>query len=50
MTIVTIVLIAIVLGAGTLIVTRIVKGMEDNKSTKCAQSGYAWNGTTCVAP
>ena len=47
MTIVTIVLIAIVLGAGTLIVTNIVNGMKNNNSTKCAEKGGAWNGTQC---
>ena len=48
MTIVTIVLIAIVLGAGTIIVTNIVKGMQDNNSTRCAEKGGSWNGTACV--
>ena len=47
MTIVTIVLIAIVLGAGTLIVTNIVKGMKNNKATQCAEQGGAWNGSEC---
>lgn len=50
MTIVTIVLIAIVLGAGTLIVTNIMNGMGDNDQTTCAQEGGAWNGTECVMP
>ena len=50
MTIVTIVLISIVLGAGTLIVTNIMKGLEGNKSTKCAEKGGAWNGTACTLP
>ena len=48
MTIVTIVLIAIVLAAGTLIVTNIVNGMKSNNSTKCAEKGGSWNGTSCV--
>ena len=49
MTIVTIVLIAIVLGAGTLIVTNIVNGMKTNKSTKCSESGMTYNGKNqCV--
>ena len=49
MTIVTIVLIAIVLGAGTLIVTNIVNnGLKNNNSTKCAEKGGAWTGTKCV--
>ena len=48
MTIVTIVLIAIVLAAGTLIVTNIVSGMKDNNSTKCAEQGGSWDGTQCV--
>ena len=46
MTVVTIVLIAIVLGAGTLIVTNIVNGMKSNNSTKCAEKGGAWNSST----
>lgn len=48
MTIVTIVLIAIVLGAGTLIVTNIVNGMKNNNSTKCSEKGGAWNGKACL--
>ena len=48
MTIVTIVLIAIVLGAGTLIVTNIVNGMKTNNSTLCSSKGYSWNGKQCV--
>lgn len=48
MTIVTIVLIAIVLGAGTLIVTSIVNGMKTNKSTQCAEKGGSWNGSKCI--
>ena len=48
MTIVTIVLIAIVLGAGTLIVTNIMNSMKGNNQTKCAEAGGAWNGSKCV--
>lgn len=48
MTVVTIVLIAIVLGAGTLIVTNMMKNMGENKQTKCAEQGGAWNGSACV--
>ena len=48
MTIVTIVLIAIVLAAGTLIVTNIVNGMKTNNSTKCAEKGGSWNGSACI--
>lgn len=50
MTVITIVLIAIVLGVGTLIVTNLM-----NKTSKQAEadangcpSGYTWNGTECV--
>ncbi len=45
MTIVTIVLIAIVLGAGTLIVTNIVNGMGDKAS--CAEAGGALGSDGC---
>ena len=48
MTVVTIVLIAIVLAAGTLIVTNMMNGMGENNQTKCAEAGGAWNGTSCV--
>ena len=47
MTVVTIVLIAIVLGVGTLIVTNMMNGMKENNSTKCSEKGGAWDGTTC---
>ena len=50
MTVVTIVLIAIVLGAGTLIVTNMVKnitGKTSNKQIKCTQLGGAWDGSKC---
>ncbi len=50
MTIVTIVLIAIVLAAGTLIVTNIMNSMKGNKQTECAEKGGAWNGSQCVGP
>lgn len=43
MTVVTIVLIAIVLGAGTLIVTNMMKGMKDNPSSKCGSCGYTYD-------
>jgi hypothetical protein len=50
MTVITIVLIAIVLGAGTLIVTNMMNSMKGNKQTECAEKGGAWNGTECVGP
>ena len=53
MTVVTIVLIAIVLGVGTLIVTNMMNnlsGKTANKQSKCAQLGGAWNGTKCICP
>jgi len=45
MTVITIVLIAIVLGVGTLI----VNSMMDNskKSTECTSSGKVWYGGAC---
>ena len=49
-TIVTIVLIAVVLGAGTLIVTKMVNSTKNNKSILCAESGGTWNGTDCIGP
>lgn len=50
MTVVTIVLIAIVLGAGTLIVTNMMKNASGNASTKCAEQGWSYNKATgkCV--
>jgi len=48
MTIVTIVLIAIVLGAGTLIVTNMMGSMKGNKATQCAEKGGSWNGSACI--
>ena len=50
MTIVTIVLIAIVLAAGTLIVTNIMNGMSNNKQSICSQLGGAYNKNECVCP
>ena len=50
MTVVTIVLIAIVLGVGTIIVTNMMNSMKNNNSTTCAEQGGAWNGTECVLP
>ena len=51
MTVVTIVLIAIVLGAGTLIVTNMMRGMTSNTSARCSQvGGYMQNGNCmCTA-
>lgn len=46
MTVVTIVLIAIVLGVGTVIVTNIMNGMKNNNSTKCASIGASYNSST----
>ena len=48
MTIVTIVLIAIVLAAGTLIVTNIVKNMKSTDPSKCTDTEM-WDGEKCVA-
>ena len=45
MTVVTIVLIAIVLAAGTLIVNNMMTNMKGK--TWCAEAGGAWDGTTC---
>ena len=50
MTVITIVLIAIVLGAGTLIVTNMMNGMKGNNQSACAQAGGAWDGTNCTSP
>ena len=46
MTVVTIVLIAAVLGIGTLIVTNMMNSMKGK--TTCAEAGGAWNGTQCI--
>lgn len=48
MTVVTIVLIAIVLGVGTVIVTNMMNSMKENNATKCAEAGGSWNGSSCV--
>jgi len=48
MTVITIVLIAIVLAAGTLIVTNMMNSMKGNEQTRCAEQGGAWNGTACI--
>lgn len=50
MTVITIMLIVIVLGAGTLIVTNLMNGMKDNDQTLCAEKGCAWNGSECIGP
>ena len=47
MTIVTIVLIGIVLAAGTLIVTNIV-GKMDKNTGKCNNNTQIWDGEKCV--
>lgn len=44
MTVVTIVLIAIVLGVGTIIVTNMMGSMQGK--TACAEAGGAWNPNT----
>ena len=50
MTVVTIVLIAIVLGIGTLIVTRMMNGTSENPSQRCASAGMSYSSGTrdCV--
>ena len=48
MTVVTIVLIAIVLGVGTLIVTRLVGSMTEKSC--CTDAGGTWTGGTCAGP
>ena len=50
MTVVTIVLIAIVLGAGTLIVTNMMKGMSTNITSRCSQIGGYVKGGKCYCP
>ena len=54
MTVITIVLIAIVLGVGTIIVTNLMNntstktdGIMNNNGSTCA-AGYTWNGKQCV--
>ena len=52
MTVITIVLIAIVLGVGTIIVTNLMNNTSDkaddvmNNSGSTCPSGYTWNSTT----
>ena len=50
MTVVTIVLIAIVLGAGTLIVTNLMNSMGSNRQTRCSQIGGTWRNSACFCP
>ena len=55
MTVVTIVLIAIVLGVGAVIVGNLMKNAEGNvynTEAACADAGWTWNAQTnkCVAP
>ena len=45
MTVITIVLIAIVLGVGTLVVTNMMNNAS--KKSACTSSGYTWNGGEC---
>lgn len=45
MTVITIVLIAIVLGVGTIIVTSVMK--NTGKSTACQTAGGIWSGGVC---
>ena len=47
MTVITIVLIAIVLGVGTLIVTNLMN--SNQKSSCCAANGGTWAGGHCCA-
>lgn len=48
MTVITIVLIAIVLGVGTLIVNSMMKNTEN--SSACSACGGRWNGGQCQNP
>lgn len=48
MTVITIVLIAIVLGVGTVIVNRLMKSSE--KSSECTASGNVWYNGQCYTP
>ena len=50
MTVVTIVLIAVVLGAGTLIVTNIVNKMNKSKPGICITLGGVYDGANCICP
>lgn len=45
MTVITIVLIAIVLGVGTLIVNRLMASTQ--KKSCCAEAGGVWKGSAC---
>ena len=47
MTVITIVLIAIVLGVGTLIVTNLMS--NSSKSSACASAGGTWQNSKCYA-
>lgn len=54
MTIVTVVLIAIVLGIGTIVVTNLMNNVEkdstemENGKTACENVGGTWNNGTCT--
>jgi len=48
MTVITIVLIAIVLGVGTLIVTNLMNNTSE--STRCTSSGNVWRNGACFSP
>ena len=45
MTVITIVLIAIVLGVGTIIVTNLMKSTSNQ--SKCVSCGFRWQGGAC---
>ena len=45
MTVITIVLIAIVLGVGTLVVTNMMN--NTSKKSNCNSAGYTWRGSQC---
>lgn len=47
MTVVTIVLIALVLGVGTLIVTQLMGRLNTNNDQECG-ANEIWNGSECV--
>ena len=48
MTVITIVLIAIILGVGTVIVTNVLNNTK--KSTACTNAGAIWQGGKCYNP
>ena len=54
MTVITIVLIAIVLGVGIFVVTTMMNNTSErgnqvnNTNTGSCPNGFTWNGTTCV--